>query len=334
MTRLPENEFELDTLVRERTDEITQYLAAIVDSSDDAIISTDLHGTITSWNKGAERLFGYTFSEAVGKPITMLIPADRQGEELAILERIKRGERIDHYETVRQRKDGICIDISLTVSPLRNAKAEIIGGSKIARDISARKRNDAQLLILAREAEHRAKNMLSIVLATVQLCRADTVHQLKQAIEGRIQALSKLAELFAESRWKGADLHTLVTQELSPFCQQELTPCYIEGSSLMLEPSTAQALAMTIHELATNAAKYGALSAPDGRVQIQWSRTENNHLVLRWTETGGPRVERPTREGFGTQLMAAMVLGHLKGTISFDWRPEGLACEVVVRTSK
>jgi PAS domain S-box-containing protein len=333
MTRLPTNEFELETLVRARTDEIAQYLAAIVDSSDDAIVSIDLQGTITSWNKSAVRLFGYTLSEAVGKPITMLIPRERRGEERAILDRINRGERTDHYETVRQRKDGIRIEISLTVSPVRNAKGEIIGASKITRDITERKRREAQLLILAREAEHRAKNMLAIVHATVQLSHAETTHELKRAIEGRIQALADVAELFAESRWKGADLHTLVTHELSPFCQQGLTPCRIEGSSLILEPNAAQAIAMTLHELATNAAKYGALSGPDGRVQIQWSLTENNHVVLRWTETEGPHVEPPTRQGFGTQLMEAMIRGQLKGTISFDWRPEGLACEIVVITS-
>jgi PAS domain S-box-containing protein len=332
MTRLPENEFELENLVRERTDEITQYLAAIVDSSDDAIISIDLQGTITSWNKSAERLFGYTFSEAVGKPITMLIPRDRQGEKRALLEHINRGERIDHYETVRQRKDGILIEISLTVSPVRNAKGEIIGASKIARDITERKRREAQLLILAREAEHRARNMLSIVLATVQLSHANTAHELKRAIEGRIQALANVAEFFAESRWKGADLHTLVTQQLSPFCQQGLTLCRVEGSSLMLEPNTAQAIAMTLHELATNAAKYGALSVPDGHLHVEWSIAENNQVVLRWTETGGPTVEPPMREGFGTQLMKAMIGSQLQGRMTFDWRAEGLACEISVRT--
>jgi PAS domain S-box-containing protein len=332
MTRLPENEFELEALVRERTDEITQYLAAIVDSSDDAIISKDLQGTITSWNKGAERLFGHTFAEAVGKPITMLIPVERQGDEAAILERINRGERIEHYETVRQRNDGTRIEISLTVSPVRNAKGEIIGASKIARDITERKRREAQLLFLAHEAEHRAKNMLSIVLATVQLSQADTAHELKRGIEGRIQALANVAELFAESRWKGADLHTLVTQELSPFCQQGLMPCRVEGPNLMLEPKTAQAIAMTLHELATNAAKYGALSAPAGHLHVEWPPPENNQVVLRWTETGGPPVEPPAREGFGTQLMKAMIGGQLRGTISFDWRAEGLACEIVVRT--
>src|SRR5262249_34514142 len=147
---------------------------------------------------------------------TMLIPHDRQGEDRAILERINRGERTDHYETVRQRKDGSLIEISLTVSPVRNGQGEIIGASKIARDITERKRREAQLFILAREAAHRAKNMLAIVQATVHLSHADTAHELKQVIEGRIQALSNVAELFAESRWRGADLHTLVTLELSP----------------------------------------------------------------------------------------------------------------------
>jgi PAS domain S-box-containing protein len=292
----------------------------------------DLHGTITSWNKGAERLFSYTFSEAVGKPITMLIPPDRQGEETAILERINRGQRTDHYETVRQRKDGSRIEISLTVSPLTNAKGEIIGASKIGRDITERKRRETQLLILAREAEHRAKNMLSIVLATVQLSQADTVQEHKKAIEGRIQALANVAELFAETRWKGADLRTLVTQELSPFCQQGSTLCRVEGPSLMLEPNTAQAIAMTLHELATNAAKYGALSTPDGHVHVEWSLTENNQVVLQWIETGGPHVEPPTREGFGTQLMKATIGDQLHGAINFEWRAEGLACEIIVRT--
>jgi len=197
MTRLPETELELETLVRQRTDEITQYLAAIVQSSDDAIVSKDLDGVITSWNKGAERIFGYTAEEAIGRPITIVIPPDRQDEEPMILERIRRGQRIEHFETVRQRKHGSLIDISLTISPIENSQGTIVGASKIARDITERKRRDAQMLVLAREAEHRARNMLSIVLATVQLSHADTAKELKRVIEGRIQAISNVAELFA-----------------------------------------------------------------------------------------------------------------------------------------
>jgi PAS domain S-box-containing protein len=120
-------------------DQASRQLAAIVESSDDAIISKDLNGIITSWNRAAEQLFGYTAEEAVGKFITLLIPPDRHNEEPIILERIRRGERIDHYETVRQRKDGSLLDISLTVSPIRDDLGNIIGASKIARDITQRK---------------------------------------------------------------------------------------------------------------------------------------------------------------------------------------------------
>ena len=121
-----------------------RWLASIVDSSDDAIISKNLDGIITSWNKGAERLFGYTAEEAVGKPVTILIPPDQQNEEGMFLERIRRGERIEHYETVRKRKDGGSIVISLTVSPVKNVEGRIVGASKIARDITERKLAEAR----------------------------------------------------------------------------------------------------------------------------------------------------------------------------------------------
>jgi PAS domain S-box-containing protein len=328
MTELPENEVQLRTLLSERSDEIAQYLAAIVDSSDDAIFSLDLQATITSWNKGAERLFGYTFAEAVGKPITMLIPPDRQDEEPEIIERIGRGERIDHYETIRQRKDGSLIEISLTVSPVRNAKATIIGASKIARDITQRKRREAQLATLARETEHRARNVLSIVEATVQLAQADTPEELKLVIAGRIRALAGLISLFAESRWGGAELHALLSQELSAYCLHGAAPSRLNGPNLILEPDTAQAIALIVHELATNAAKYGALSASGARVDIDWSRIDDSQVVLRWIETGGPAVEPPKRKGFGSRLIETMIR-QLRGTISFDWRAEGLACEII-----
>ncbi len=133
------------------TPDAAQHLAAIITSSDDAIISKDLNGIVTSWNKGAERLFGYSAEEIIGKPILLLIPADRQSEEPGIIERIRRGERIEHYETIRRRKDGSPIDISLTVSPIRDGTGTVVGASKIARDISERRRADEQL---RRQAKH------------------------------------------------------------------------------------------------------------------------------------------------------------------------------------
>jgi PAS domain S-box-containing protein len=317
----------VETALRE-SEERSRWLASIVESSDDAIISKNLNGIITSWNKGAERIFGYLAEEVIGKPILILIPPDRHSEEPTILDRIRRGERVDHYETVRQRKDGSLIDISLTVSPIRDKDGKIIGASKIARDISGRKRSEAQITILAREAEHRVKNLLASVLATVRLSHSDTLDGLKQAIEGRIQALANVHRLFVESRWTGAELRSIVTQELLPYCHDRDRHAQIEGPSVLLEPDTAQAIAVIFHELATNAAKYGALSVSDGQVRVEWSQVQSGRVVLRWTETNGPAVKPPTHQGFGTRVIESMVAAQLKGQIRLAWSEQGLVCEI------
>ena len=318
---------QVESMLRE-SEERSRWLASIVESSDDAIISTSLDGAITSWNRGAERIFGYFAEEVVGKSITILLPPDRSNEEPAILNRVRCGERIDHYETVRQRKDGSLIDISLSVSAIKNKDGEIVGASKISRDITERKRNEAQIGILAREAEHRAKNMLANVLATVHLSRSDTLDGLKHVIEGRIQALANVHTLVVNSGWTGAKLRSIVMQELSPYSQDGDGRAHIEGPLLLLEPDTAQAIAVTLHELATNAAKYGALSVSDGRVRVEWSQTQSGRVALRWIETNGPAVKPPTHQGFGTRVIETMVGNHLKGQVRFVWSERGLACEI------
>jgi PAS domain S-box-containing protein len=309
-------------------------MASIVESSDDAILSKDLSGIITTWNRGAESIFGYSAEEAVGKPVSILIPLERHGEEASILERLRRGERIEHYETVRIRKDGSRVDISLTISPIRNTEGKVVAASKIARDISERKRNEEKIEILGREAEHRTKNVLATVQATVQLTQSDTLAGLKQAIDGRIQALANAHTLFVESRWTGAKLHSLVREELAAYCQDPDGRARIDGPNLLLEPDVAQAIAVALHELTTNAAKYGALSVPDGYVQVQWSRALDGRLILSWTETGGPSVEPPACRGFGTCVMEGMIRDQLKGEMRFDWRPQGLACEIALPASQ
>ena len=215
---------------------------------------------------------------------------------------------------------------------MRNADGKIIGASKIARDITEQKRSEVQISILAREAEHRAKNLLATVQATVHLTESDTTDGFKRAIEGRIQALANVNALFVQSRWTGADLRSLVTQELAPYCEKEETRVQMAGADIVLEPTMAQTIAIVVHELATNAAKFGALSMPEGRIQIEWSRTSDRLLILRWIETDGPVVTPPTRYGFGTRVMEKMIRSQLKGEMRFDWRPEGLACEIAMPT--
>jgi PAS domain S-box-containing protein len=310
----------------------SRFLWSIIESSDDAIITKNIDGIISSWNKSAERLFGYTTEEAMGKPITMLIPPQRYDEEPAILDRIRRGERVHHYETVRQRKDGSLVDISLTVSPIKDAQGETVGASEIARDVTERKRNDEHIAMLAREAEHRTKNILATVQATVNLSRAKTVGGFKRAIEGRIQALANVHSLFVESRWGGVELSRVVTQELAPYLERGELRAQIDGPQVWLATETAQAIATTLHELATNAAKYGSLSVPEGHLCVKWSRAADGQLTLYWTESGGPPTKKPTRRGFGMSAIEQMI--RQEGEIHLDWRAEGLACVIVLQASK
>ena len=307
-------------------------LASIVEFGDDAIVSKNRDGIITSWNRGAERIFGYLAEEVSGKPITILIPPERHHEEDVILERIRRGDRVDHFETIRRRKDGNLIDMSLTISPVRDANGKVVGASKIARDISERKRSEAQISVLAREAEHRAKNLLANVKAVVHLSQAGTPDGLKEAIEGRIEALANVHSLFVQSRWRGAELGNLVKQELSPYSHEGEERTRIDGPTVMLKPDVAQAIAMALHELATNAAKYGALSRAKGEVHVKWSFAADDRVMLRWTEAAGPPVNPPTHKGFGTDVIGAMIRAHVGGDMRLDWRTEGLVCEIALPT--
>ena len=295
------------TLVRDRkqieaelreSEQRLRWLASIVESSDDAIVSKNLDGIITSWNRGAERTYGYSAEEAIGQ----------------------------------QRKHGSLIVVSLTVSPVKNAEGKIVGASKISRDITEQKRSQEQIATLAREAEHRSKNLLSTIKATVHLSQSDTPEGLKQAIEGRIQAFANVHSLFVETRWIGAELSAIAAQELAPYSEQDETRVRIAGPQVLLEPGAAQAIAVTLHELATNAAKYGALSAAKGQIDLKWLHEADGRLILCWTEMGGPAVpvQTPMRQGFGSRVIERMI-GQLKGKTRFDWRAEGLVCEITLQ---
>ncbi len=321
----------IDMSQQQRAEQVSHRIAAIVESSDDAIISKDLNGVIATWNKGAERLFGYLEQEVIGKPITILIPEQHRDEETRILDRIRRGERIDHFETLRQRKDGSMVSISLTVSPITDGLGRIVGASKIARDITEQKRREEQINLLAREADHRTKNLLALAQAAVHLTNGETADELKKAIEGRLRALANAHTLLAQSRWAGADLRHLVLEELSPYCAQDDSRARIEGPDLMLEQQPAQAIALALHELTTNAVKYGALSIPSGRIALTWRRQSGNRLFVRWVETGGPPVTPPLRKGFGTRVMTR-ICEQLNGELKFDWRADGLICDIVIDT--
>ena len=208
---------------------------------------------------------------------------------------------------LRRRKDGSLVDISLMVSPLRNNAGRVIGACKIAGDITERRAAEQRLRTLLHEVDHRAKNLLALVQATVHLSNATTTRELKAAIEGRIQALAKSHTLLAASRWVGADIRSLVREELSAYDSGQPLRTSVTGPGVCLEPSQAQSMSMVLHELTTNAVKYGALSIPPGCVRVDWAYQDDRLLVLRWTEIGGPSIEPPRRVGFGTRVITQLV---------------------------
>jgi two-component system CheB/CheR fusion protein len=458
----------VDISERVRLEEDRAKLAAIVESSDDAIISKDLDGIILSWNRGAEGLFGYAADDVVGKSITILIPPGRSDDEPAILDRIRRGEHIDHYETVRQRKDGSQVEVSLTVSPIKNAEGVVIGASKIARDISEVRRDeealreseeryrtlfdlgpvavyscdtsgeirqfnrraaelwgrapavgdtderfcgsyklfrpdgsfmpheqcpmaevlsgkiseahDAEVSIerpdgsqvvvvvnirplksrrgevtgaincfyditerkqaeqrqklLVDELNHRVKNTLAAVqsIAAQSLKSAsDAAH--RKTFEQRLIALSQTHDLLSRDHWTSASLRDLLLQELKPYRAEADARFLVEGPDLLLEPKAALALAMAFHELATNAAKYGALSKPEGQVRVGWEvvrASEPSALRLKWTESGGPPVKKRERKGFGSTVIERGLMLELEAEVHLDFNPSGLVCTMEI----
>ncbi len=432
----------------------SQLLTAVVQSSDDAIVSKNLNGIIQTWNGGAERLFGYSAEEMVGSPVTRLIPDDRMNEEPRILQRISNGERVEHFDTVRRRKDGSLVDVSLSISPVRDGSGAIIGASKIARNISGRKRMEERLrrseeefrsmaenisqlawmtdregwiywynkrwfdytgttleemqgwgwqkihhpdhvdrvtdlfkrhiesgepwedtfplrgadgeygwflsraqpirdedgkiirwfgtntditeqkraeeqrILLINELNHRVKNTLATVqsLASQSFRKAEDPAQARQAFEARLHALARAHDILTAQSWEGATLSNTVERAMEPFSEHDRLNW--EGPHVWLSPKQTLAFSLGLHELATNASKYGALSGDAGQVSISWAMhngLEGRRMVeLVWAESGGPVVERPAETGFGMRLIERSLSRDLGGDVDLEFNAEGV----------
>jgi PAS domain S-box-containing protein len=316
----------VDITDRKLAETFAQRIASIVESSDDAIISKDLNGTILSWNDGAGRLFGYAAHEMIGKSITILIPSERRDEEPGIINRIARGERVDHYETVRVRKDGSLVDISLSVSPIKDVSGKVIGASKIARDITERKRAEEQRSLLLFEMKHRMKNTLATVQAlATQTMRSATAEE-RAGFIARLQSLANAHDLLVSEQWSRALLRDIVQSALDSFQEKHRERFLIEGpNNVWLDSDKSLAVTMALHELATNSVKYGALSNFSGRVSIAWELQQARPAQVRllWKERGGPPVKPPEHKGFGSRLLSH-ALGGDPPRMNFD--PRGLEC--------
>lgn len=315
---------------------IQEWLAAIVDGSTDAIIGKDLNGSVLSWNRAAERLFGYTADEIVGRPITLVIPEDRLHEELHILGQIRLGKRIEHFETVRRRKDGELIDLSLTVSPIRSSEGVVVGASKIARDITAAKHAQEQQALLMAEMQHRVKNLFALAsgLVTFSSRTADSVAELVEKVQSRLGALAAAHDLTMKTPLSASSesirIQDLLQIILEPYsCGSR--PFNISGINPVIVGSALTNLALLLHELTTNAVKYGALSSGDGKLNVSVETWQDKIRVI-WEECACHQIDQPSTAGFGGRLLIAVTTA-LNASAETEWRPTGLRLTLDLPTS-
>lgn len=424
------------------------HLSAIIQSSDDAIISKDLNGTVLSWNPAASRIFGFTEAEMVGQSIRKLIPEDRQSEEDDILSRIARGERVKSFDTRRCRKDGTEIAVSITVSPVYDKAGRIVGASKIARDITAREEGqralfesetrfrmladnisqlawvadatgwigwynkrwydytglpegatdgwawdqvhhpdhvervrehfarsmacglewedtfplrgsdghyrwflsrakpirdqhgailfwfgtntdvtdmlekEEQIRVLLMEVNHRSKNLLAVVQALARRSGGNDPEFLRR-FENRLASLAANQDLLVRRGWSTIRMDELAQAQMAILGQDSRAQVQLVGAPVTLSPRAAEIIGMALHELATNALKYGALSTPGGRVALSWAE-EGESFAIDWIETGGPAVEKPERDGFGTTLIRHIPARSLNADVSLNYAAAGV----------
>ena len=262
------------------------------------------------------------------KPLTLdAIRAFIHPEDLARIENLVRQGVIDTNDFQTEirilRSDGqirwcICA-AAMTAGP----DGGISRVSGVMTDISELKEAEARRMLLMKEVDHRARNALAVVQSIIRLTKAPTIEAYVPMVEGRIKAVSNAHALLSASRWEGADLKRLAEEELAPYRTGETERVIVRGPVVLLKPDAAQSLALVLHELATNAAKYGALSLRSGRVVLSW-RWQQGQLDVQWEEMDGPPVQQPSAAGYGTKVITDSVTRQLGGTVAFEWRPTGL----------
>jgi PAS domain S-box-containing protein len=285
------------------------------------------------WDEGTYRIFGVdpkTFKINADTIRTLVHPDDWRSLE-DVSKGMAAGARTQQSEFRVTRPNGDIRWCIGTAAASVDAAGNIVRISGVTVDVTDRKEAEARQTLLAREVDHRARNALAVIQSIIRLTRAKTVKEYVQGIEGRIKALARAHTLLSDARWNGADLGTLVTDELAPYRAGDKIAC--KGPDISLQPATAQGLALALHELATNAAKHGALSSPSGKIQLDWD-LKPDVLALNWIETGGPVVAPPSARNFGLKVIVASVEQQLGGKAAFDWNPDGLRCLLSIPRSE
>ncbi|TCR65960.1 HWE histidine kinase domain-containing protein [Rhizobium sp. BK376] len=316
-----------------------RFLEAIVQSAIDyAIISMDLDGLVTSWNEGARRILGWSADEMVGKPATaFFIQEDREKglPQREMTSALSAGRGSD--ERWHLRKDGTTFWASGEMMALRAEDDVVIGFIKILRDRTQERDQADRQRLLMHELGHRMKNTLSVVqsIATQSLRNATSLDDASEKLQARIAAYSKAHDILLQKNWVSATLGNIVEAARVNIGMEGSGRIQVEGPDVELGPQAALSFSLVLHELLTNACKYGALSNEEGMIHLSWTiehRRTEDFLVAKWRETGGPAVAGPTRKGFGSRLIVSSLTAY--GEVDVLYEPPGFVLMLDLPLSK
>ena len=323
-----------DITGRKRGELRNAQLAAIVASSIDAIVSIDFEDVIRTWNFGAEQLFGYPAKDVIGKSAQFTVPRELMDERYAMMERLMNGDAVE-YQTRRLNRDGRSMDVWIRGAPVRSVEGNLFGASLIIRDITVQKQREEHVHFLMRELTHRSKNLLAVIQAmarqslSLQTDPKDFVGRFSE----RLSSLAGSHDLLSIDDWAGASLDQLIRSQLQHFGDLIDTRILIRGTDVILQPEAAQNIGIVLHELSTNAAKFGALSVETGIVTVSWSIVVHGgepRMHLNWREESGPPVRAPDHRGFGRMVMERIAGQALGGQSRTTFAPNGVVWELDV----
>ncbi len=305
---------------------------AAADAAYDGLIGLTLDGRVDSWNRGAMRLFGFEPSDVIGDSSTQLVPAGDEAAHAAMLETVRDGKQVGPVDVKRRHKDGRLVDVAISMTPVVDAAGHIVAIAKVAHDISGRLEADRRQMLLNRELLHRVKNSFAILQSIMRatLRSSPDPKKFAEAFSGRLQSMAKAQDLVTERHWSDADVGDLVRQQLAAHGLVEGGPIDVAGAEVLVPSDLIVPLGLILNELATNAAKYGALSAANGRVMLSWSQAIADgarSVGIVWHESGGPPVSEPSGRGFGTTLIESSIPN---ATVTREFLPGGLICTIEI----
>jgi PAS domain S-box-containing protein len=309
------------------------YTRSLIESNIDALMTTDPSGIITDVNKQMEALTGCTRDELIGAPFKSHFTDPERAE--AAIKLVLSEKKVTDYELTARARDGKQTVVSYNATTFYDRGRTLQGVFAAARDVTERKEDEAQLRFLMRELTHRSKNLLAVIQAMArQTARyAGSTESFLEKFNARLQALAASHDILFKEEWQSASLADLVRLQLGPYLDRRESQVSVEGPTVLLKPDAAQNLGYALHELATNAAKYGALSVPEGRVSIAWRwlpEADGNGVELDWVESGGPAVVKPAHRGFGSMVIEGNLARELDTQVDLAFRAEGVQCKILL----